>query len=1212
MRSDTRFPDTHRFEPRAEVGEGGFGIVWKAYDRERHELVALKVLKHAEGMALLRFKREFRSLADVSHRNLVSLYELLTDGQLWFFTMQLVEGKPILDHLLDGRAPGTQLDERRLLKTIPQLVDAVSAVHHIGLVHRDIKPSNVLVTDDERVVLLDFGLALERDLYTDDESAFESYLSTSGTVIGTPAYMAPEQADGAGTAPATDWYSVGVILYQALTGRLPFEGEPEDQIEAKRCLRPAAPHDIALHIPRELSDLCMGLLAPDPNDRAVAIMRLQALGRPAFVTDTAPALGGPELLVGRDGHLAELSRAFHTAMDGTPLVVTVSGVSGIGKSALVRRFLSDIRKSEPDLVVFASRCYERETSPYKAVGAIVDAVAHHLRMLRDIEVARLLPRDAALLARLFPTLQAVDEIRRSPEHVTTALDSIAVRRRAAEALKDLLFEIAVRAPVVIWIDDAQWGDADSAAVLDQVLRDSDAPPLLAVVSYRSEGAEGTPLVALFKDMRTRQDSVATRDMSVGPLSEADCLALASQIGSDTATTSTVVRESGGNPFFIHELARHTIDGGGAPRLKDIVSTRLHALPPTVQRMMVAVSLSVQAVPPSVAALAAGFESGVQEAERLLTVGRMIRVAGQGDTRTIEPYHDRIREMIVALHPADESVAVHRALARAWESSPAARPETLTAHFRAAGDIGRAVHYGEQAAERAARALAFDRAAEHYTFLVHEAPGHDMHTQWLVRLGDALVNCGRGFEAASAYLRALKTMPEPDIELERRAVSELIRAGYLDESTQALNTLLPKVGVSPLGGSMRSLATLITYRTLLAVRGLSVTPCNEADAPRIALQRVDVLQSIAPPLTLISLPRGLAMNLKAVWHSVRLGERERAAVGLALYASTITMSGTKTYRRALRYVEQAKQLAEPLDDPWTTGRTELAEGICYKVSGFWTRGIQALERGIEIFTRCPGAWWEIQTSNTLRHDAMIWTGDWRRLTAELPIRRSEAQQRGDRYSESQVAGRLSPLMRLAEHRVDDAKRESDDARRFYVNPQFNLQHRAALCSLLDIDLYDERPADAHARLCREWPVLTGTLAMFQNGRIEAQYYRARIALTLAARGDAQALKRVRDSVRRLDKEHAGYATALASLARAAIAYSEKHADDTRVWLTQAMTGFTECDMRLYAAAAALRLGMVVGGDEGRALIESGRRAMSEEGIVRPERIANLLAPGEWQQ
>lgn len=1207
-----RFPNTSRFEPRGEIGEGGFGIVWKAFDRERHELVALKVLKRADGMPLLRFKREFRALADVSHRNLASLYELLTDGHVWFFTMQLVEGKPVLDYLNDRRDASGAIDERWLGAIVPQLVDAVSAVHHIGLVHRDIKPSNVLVTDDERVVLLDFGLVLERDPHTDDDdSAFSSYLSVGGTVIGTPAYMAPEQADGAGVTPAADWYSVGAILYQALTRRLPFEGAPEEQLDAKRSGRPPHPRSIRSDISVELSDLCVNLMAPEPAERAGAIARLQALGRSEVVHDT-PVAAVQETLVGRAEHLAELHQAFHTAMDGTPLVVGVSGVSGIGKSALVRQFLADVRRSEPGLLTFASRCYERESSPYKAVGALVDAVARYLRSLRDIEVARLLPRDAALLGRIFPTLQAVDEVRRSPEHAITGLDSISIRRRAAAALKDLLFEIAVRAPVVLWIDDAQWGDADSAAVLDQVLREEDAPPLLLVASYRSEDKPGSPLIEFIREMPARADSVPTRHIAVGPLSEPDCLVLAGQLGSDEVKTTTLLRESGGNPFFIHELARHTATGGGGALLKDIVNARIEELPPAVQRMAVAVSLSAQAVPVSVAAAAAGIDGGAQEAERMLTVGRMIRATGQGDTRTIEPYHDRIREAIVAMQSPDASVAVHRALAFAWESSPAVRPETLTTHFLAAGDVERAVLYGEQAAARAARALAFDRAAEQYAQLVRVDTRPDKLRHWHVLLGESLVNCGRGFEAAASYLAALKLMPEPDIELERRAVSELIRAGYLEESTQALDALLPKVGVRPLGGPLRSLATLVTYRTLLAIRGTKVTPCDEARAPREALQRVDVLSSIAPPMTLISLPRGLAMNLEAVWHAVRLGEPKRAAVGLALLASTVTMSGTKTYSKALRLVDHAKRLAAPLDDPWTTGRTELAEGICHKVSGFWTLGIKSLERAMDIFARCPGAWWEIQTSNTLRHDAMIWTGDWRRLNAELPIRRRDAQQRGDRYSESQVAGRLSPLMRLAEHRISDAKSEADDARRFYSTPRYNLQHRAALCTLLDIDLYDDRPGDADARLRQEWPVLTGTLAMFQNGRIEAQYYRARIALIQAARGDTGARTRIKDALRRLDKEHAGYASALADLTRAAVAHADRRPDEAQTWLTRAVSGFSACDMRLYAAAARFRLGRLVGGDQGRELIGESTRTMTDEGVVRPDRIANLLAPGDWQQ
>ena len=204
------------------------------------------------------------------------------------------------------------------------------------------------------------------------------------------------------------------------------------------------------------------------------------------------------------------------------------------------------------------------------------------------------------------------------------------------------------------------------------------------------------------------------------------------------------------------------------------------------------------------------------------------------------------------------------------------------------------------------------------------------------------------------------------------------------------------------------------------------------------------------------------------------------------------------------------------------------------------------------------------------------------------------------------------MRLAEHRIDDARAEAADARRFYSTPQFNLQHRAALCSLLDIDLYDDRAADADARIRKEWPVLTGTLAMFQNGRIEAHYYRARIAIVMASRGASDARARINDAVRRLDKENAGYATALAQLTRAAVAFSDRSPEKAHHWLSQARAGFETCDMRLYAAAAGLRLGRLVGGDEGQAMVAQSTRTMEAEGIVRPERMANLLAPGEWQR
>jgi serine/threonine protein kinase len=234
------FRGTERFVIQRRLGEGGFGVVYEARDVQKDSSVALKTLRHFTPDSLYRFKREFRSLADITHPNLVQLYELLSDADEWFFTMELVSGRSFVEHVWDGDRP--QMETIRLMDiasmptihrgtgdglpasparidrldaALPQLVEGVAALHRARSIHRDLKPSNVLVSLLGRVVLLDFGLI--RDIGTD-------LTLQSAHIAGTPAYMSPEQASGLPLTPASDWYSAGVMLFQCLTGELPVGG----------------------------------------------------------------------------------------------------------------------------------------------------------------------------------------------------------------------------------------------------------------------------------------------------------------------------------------------------------------------------------------------------------------------------------------------------------------------------------------------------------------------------------------------------------------------------------------------------------------------------------------------------------------------------------------------------------------------------------------------------------------------------------------------------------------------------------------------------------------------------------------------------------------------------------------------------------------------------------------------------------------------------
>src|SRR5215212_6742895 len=234
------FRGTERFVLQRRLGDGGFGVVYEAHDRQKDAVVALKTLRHFTPDSLYRFKREFRSLADITHPNLVQLFELVSDADEWFFTMELVCGETFLEYVSTelpdlSRRPTPQRsgDEvpagpariDRLDATLPQLIEGVAALHRAGCIHRDLKPSNVLVSAAGRVVLLDFGLLV--DLAAD--ATMQSL-----QVAGTPAYMSPEQTTGQPLTPASDWYSAGVMLFECLTGALPFDGSFVELYAAKQ------------------------------------------------------------------------------------------------------------------------------------------------------------------------------------------------------------------------------------------------------------------------------------------------------------------------------------------------------------------------------------------------------------------------------------------------------------------------------------------------------------------------------------------------------------------------------------------------------------------------------------------------------------------------------------------------------------------------------------------------------------------------------------------------------------------------------------------------------------------------------------------------------------------------------------------------------------------------------------------------------------------
>jgi eukaryotic-like serine/threonine-protein kinase len=470
-----------RYQLLREIGQGASGRVYEALDLRRGgRRIALKLLTQGDPQQIYRLKNEFRSLAELAHANLVALHALGSDGMRWFVAMDLVRGTDFLSHVRP--APRGELDAARLRAALAQLLRGVAAIHSAGKMHRDLKPSNVLVEDDGRVRIVDFGLVTP-------QSPGGVGRTRDGWFAGTPDYAAPEQLGGEPFDAQADLYAIGVMLYQALTGELPFTGSPERMLSDKLGREPNLLHSTGRELPDDLSTLCAGLLARDPRARPDAVAVLERLGdvcrQPACALE-------PARFHGRTHELARLTDALIDA-SGRATALLVHGAAGSGKSALVRHFAEQVRR-EHHAVVLAGRCDAREEVPYRALDAPMDALSRFLTALPESEAASLMPRDAALITRLFPTLARVPALRRMPLRRMQLAEEVSARAFAGAALKELLARIADRRPLLLVFDDVQWDDPESGALLSELVREPGAPAALFLCVCRSDQLAASALL----------------------------------------------------------------------------------------------------------------------------------------------------------------------------------------------------------------------------------------------------------------------------------------------------------------------------------------------------------------------------------------------------------------------------------------------------------------------------------------------------------------------------------------------------------------------------------------------------------------------------------------------------------------------------------------------------------------------------------------------
>ncbi|HXL80090.1 MAG TPA: protein kinase [Pyrinomonadaceae bacterium] len=801
-----------RYRLDSEIGRGGMGIVYRATDLELHREVAVKVLPTATSSteARQRLLREARAAAALNHPHIISVHDIGEANGAPFFVMELVQGPSL------AKARPTELS--RVVDIACQLCAALEHAHANSIVHRDLKPDNVLLSvssDNGSVKLADLGLALPAD---------GARISRAGVIVGTAAYMAPEQALGQAVDGRTDLYALGVLLYEMTTGRLPFIGDDPLSVVSQHVHASVVPPKVLRpDLPRALEAVILRLLAKDPAQRFSTAAETATALRDSLtaeeITTDEDGAGTVAILdalsrgrlVGRATELTQAIELWHHAREGHGHAVLFSGEPGAGKTRLAREVT--IHASVDGAVVLSGGCYEYEaTTPYLP---FVEAFRRLVREEKDDAVLRAKLGDAAQqIAKLAPEIQT----RLGPFPERAELPPHEERLLFFDAVVKVFVNLAGPKGLLFYADDLHWADRSTLWLLGHLLRQLREERVLILGAYReTELDRAHPLAKSLVDWNRERlvTRIALKRFDAAETSAQLGALLGESVSGDF--TAAVFRETEGNPFFVEEVLKALIEKGSVRResgrwqrcdvdqlvipqsMKEAIGSRLDRVSQEANEVLRAGAVLGKTF--TFAELQSA--SGEQSEDVLLdaldeAVATQLINADRSESFTFT--HDKIREVLYEeLNPIRRR-RLHRQAAEGLERTHTTAHyavEKLAHHYIQAGDYERGLNYAKQAAAEAERVFAFDEAIAAYGRARDCAEALGLIDEQLAQeeaMGKSYLLHGDLIPASEHFEHALALTTEPAVRarLQCQAAASLVATGnprgleHIREALEVLN------------------------------------------------------------------------------------------------------------------------------------------------------------------------------------------------------------------------------------------------------------------------------------------------------------------------------------------------------------------------------------------------------------------------------------------
>ena len=781
-----------------KIGSGGMGLVYKAFDTVLERHVAIKVMhQHLldDKQNADRFMNEARAAAKLTNPSIVTIFEIGDDESGRYIVMEYVEGKPLSNFIITDAA----LAVPRTLHLQRQILEALATAHDHGVLHRDIKPENVLVTKDDVVKILDFGIA---------RINAGQGLTMAGDVLGTIEYMAPEQMMGDVIDARADLYSAGVLLYNMLTGHLPFTGDSAVTILYKQLNEPPVPPGFYNKaIPAPLENVVMRGLSKSPDERwqtaaeFAAALELQALEsetievvssspvEPPDSTDASLEPGAAlsdevRAFVGRKDENVLLVDLFRNVSAGEGQTAILMGEAGVGKSTLAENFQVFARQQKA-IVLYGACLYQDGMDAYlpyiDAMRKFFTTDIKRLPQNVQVQLKSLIRERVPLLMEFTERLNTSFSGKGNASGENVALNGADM----FEGIHLLISLIGQIHPVVLILDDLQWADDASLKLFHYLARQITRNRVMLIGISRSDRYDlqhnGKPTLIVDVLARMRREDLYTH-ISIERLKREICDRLIDETLGQTifseAFYARMYQETKGNPFFIietlkflqdtekiylknetwhdkpDELQQISVPG----RVEDIFARRLNALSDDEREIMQIAAIIGYKFDASI--LAKILETPkLKLLKTLQSIDRDLNILiGTEDGFQFE--HPMLREMLYSEVPAALRREYHAMTAEEMDARYAPKYGSLIGevsyHYNRSGNVVKALPLLYKAASRAFKINAYAEACTYYEEVIDSLGKLDDERTSGIPRAELLLRLAICYEETSRWALSLRT------------------------------------------------------------------------------------------------------------------------------------------------------------------------------------------------------------------------------------------------------------------------------------------------------------------------------------------------------------------------------------------------------------------------------------------------------------------------